>query len=150
MQKFLGRFCTQHMYGTLFQNHYLCLLEINLLLSDKHLYKIWLFIKYIKSFRNENWFKKWLLVYQGKALNVQFRLSLNSHQIVLGKRKYWKPINFGEYQSVKFWAVQNYYDQLASLSSICNIFVVHDNSPRIINSHYALSIMNNLFKARII
>ena len=38
----------------------------------------------------------------------------------------------------------------ASLNSIWDDFVVRDNSPHINNSRYTLSIMNKLFKARII
>ena len=40
--------------------------------------------------------------------------------------------------------------RLASLNSIWNDFVVLEDSPRINNSRYSISIINKLFKARII
>ena len=70
------------------------------------------------------------------------RLSLNLFRIVFGKRKYWKPIHFRQYQYTKLIRAISY-----SLNSIWNDFVLH-NSPRKNNSRYALSITKKLFKTQ--
>ena len=90
-----------------------------------------------------------LFVYQGKVLNfatVPYFISK-----FFREKKTSKTYTFRTKSKCKILSRTKLIRyQLASLNSICNDFVMRDNSPRINISRCALSIMNKLFKTRLI
>ena len=88
-----------------------------------------------------------LLVYQGKALNVP---TVPYFIWISFGGKILKTCTFRTISKCKVLSCSKLIQPISKLNSIWNDYVVRDNSPRMNNSRYALSIMNKLFKARII